>query len=99
MDVEQLIHNLDKRVTTLEAIIPELKDDIKELKGDIKWIRQTMAEKDDLDRISTKVNGLSTQVAENRGRLSIILSWLAQGGVIGGSFVLVFKVAQALGLL
>lgn len=86
--------DIGERVAVLEAKIGMMESMMREMKEDIRWIRENMAKRDEMVRLSQRVNGISQDVAENRGMrdyVKIIIQWLIQGGVMGGCVVVIVK--------
>ena len=81
---------LSERVAVLEAEMDMLKEDLREMKQDIRWIRENMAKRDEVIRLSKRVNGISMDVAEQKGEtksvgeyVKLLIQWALQGGVVG----------------
>ena len=90
---------LNDRVTRLEERFNALADDIREIKDDIRYLREHLVDRQDFQYLQQRVNGIALSTAQATGKIQVLVTWVAQGGMVGATVLVILKIAEVVGFL
>jgi len=91
-----------ERLARVETKLEMLCNTVSDMQHDIKFLRSVAVERDEFLSLQKKVNGITSSTQYNRGKSEVIgkivMTWVAQGGVIGSVLFIFFKLVEIAGL-